>query len=366
LSTRWLAAGTLALLGPVALGAGLLVRGGTVWTGTGEALEGGAVLIRDGKVAAVGRDVTAPQGVRTIDVTGKHVCPGFVDPHSSLGLPTWEMDETVEAVAAEMPVDAAVWMDRPEVRDAVSSGVTTLVLAPGGANLLVGPCPALKLGPSPVLKAEAAIKVTVGPSALLWDRKPTSLPALLDMLRGALSDTEGPVGRLVAGGAIAQVACDGLADAERALGLIDGLHLKAALLLGGAPSRAVDLLAGRDLPVVLPSLALTPRDKFLVGPGQLAGRGVKVAFASFAPATQEADLRTSAALAVGAGMSPAAALRALTLGGAEAGGVADRVGSLEIGKDGDLVVAAREPLDLSGAIELVVVDGEIIYERVPQ
>jgi imidazolonepropionase-like amidohydrolase len=65
-------------------------------------------------------------------------------------------------------------------------------------------------------------------------------------------------------------------------------------------------------------------------------------------------------------MSPAAALRALTLGGAEAGGVANRVGSLEVGKDGDLVVTAREPLDLSGAIELVVVDGEIIYERGPQ
>jgi imidazolonepropionase-like amidohydrolase len=115
--------------------------------------------------------------------------------------------------------------------------------------------------------------------------------------------------------------------------------------------------------VVFPPLGPTPREKFLAAPGLLAAQGVEIAFSSAAPATNEHDLRTSAALAAAAGLPRDTALRALTLDAAEIIGLADRVGSIEVGKDGDIVVVGGDPLDLASPIVLVIIDGDVVYER---
>jgi len=349
--------GALLSAGPALRADSLLLRGGKVWTISGEVIESGDVLVTDGKIASVGRSVSAPDGARVIDVSGKSVCPGFVDAHSHLGLPANELDERVTPVAPDTRILDAFWSQREDVRRAASSGVTTLLLAPGPSNPIAGPCTAVKLGHTPVLKRDAALKILLAESALLWDRKPTSMPGLLQMVREHLTKTRGNAETPV------QVVCDGVSEAERALELIDEFGLQGSIAMSVGSSRLADLLGGTGIPVIVRPLIATPRDKHLTALSTLATAGVKLAFSSMAPATDESDLRTSAALAVGAGLSEDAALRALTLSPAEIIGVADRVGSIEAGKDADLLVIDGDPLNISAPIELVVIDGDIIYER---
>lgn len=348
----------------------LLLRGGTVWTVSGEVLARGDVLIVDGKIVAVGTSVSAPEGARVIDATGKSVCPGFVDAHSHLGLTPSEMDERVRPIAADMPPLGAFWADRDDVKRAVSSGVTTLLLAPGYSNPIAGPCSAVKLGRTALLKRNAAMKMVLSGSALMWDRKPTSMPGLLHMVRGELTaaaqGTGTPLRDVVRGTMPVQVFCDGVYGVEHALGLIDEFGLRGSIVAAETFHKLGDTVPGTGASVVFPPLGPTPREKFLAAPGLLAAQGVEIAFSSAAPATDEHDLRTSAALAAAAGLSRDAALRALTLEAAEIIGLADRVGSIEVGKDGDIVVVGGEPLDLAAPIALVIIDGDVVYEREEQ
>jgi imidazolonepropionase-like amidohydrolase len=129
--------------------------------------------------------------------------------------------------------------------------------------------------------------------------------------------------------------------------------------------RDLDILAARHIPVVLGPLF----DPQLVSPeraaavlnnaGLLSDAGVPVAFGSHGG--DETQLREYAIYAVRAGMKPDLALRALTLTAAEIGGVADRVGSLQDGKDADLLILSGDPLDLTSHIERVIVNGQVVY-----
>jgi imidazolonepropionase-like amidohydrolase len=361
------AAAAALLVASQAFGQDLLIRGGTVRTVSGDVLDGADVLITGGKIAAVGNGLDAPADTRVIDAAGKQVCPGFVDAHSHLGLAPGELVERRLPASAEAAVIDAFWAKGDAAQRAVSSGVTTLLLSPGDQNPISGPSAAVKLGAGTVIDRAAAVKISLSASALMRDRKPTSMPALLDMVRGSLTaagETDDALLRRAAEGtAPVLVLCDGLAEVERAVGLADEFGLRASVVLYRVPERLPAMLAGTDVSVVLPPLSLTPADRDLAAPRRLVDAGVKIAFSSLGPATDAADLRTSAALAVAAGLHEDDALRALTLGAAEIIGVDDRTGSIEVGKDGDLLIVAGHPLDLSRSIETVVVDGRVIYER---
>ena len=332
----------------------ILISGGTVWTADGEALTGASVLVSDGKIAAVGANIALPAGARTIDATGKHVCPGLVDAHSHLGLRVGELDEWVTPAATDAWAVDALGVDREAFERAASSGVTTLLLAPGNSSPIAGPCSAVKLGSGTVLKQTAALKVVLSESAAWWNREPTSLPGVMALVRESLAEVgETPV----------QIFCDSDAEVERAVQLVGELGLTASIVALDLPGKVAAAVAGADVSVILMPAGLTPEDRFLSSASVLTDAGIKVAFSSMAPTSDPHDLRTSAALAIGAGLSAGAALRAITLGAAEIIGVADRVGSIEPGKDADLAIYSGDPLDLTSAVELVIVDGETIYER---
>lgn len=342
------------LLSGIAAGEDILISGGTVWTVSGDVLTGANVLLQDGKIAALGADVSAPDGARTIDATGKHVVPGLVDAHSHLGLRVGELDEGVTPALTDAWALDALGADRDALDRAASSGVTTLLLSPGNSSPVPGPCAAIKLGSGAVLKQTAALKVVLSTSAGWWDREPTSLPGILALIRETLTDID-PVP--------VQIFCDGAAEVERAVKLAEEFSLEATVVAVDLPSQVAAVLAGTGVSAIIAPLGLTPEERFLAAPRELADAGVKIAFSSMAPSSDPHDIRTSAALAVGAGLPPGAALRAITLGAAEIIGVADRVGSIEPGKDADVVIYSGDPLDLTSAVEMVLVDGDIIYER---
>ncbi len=342
------------LLAGIAASEDLLISGGTVWTVSGAVLADANVLIADGKIAAVGPDVSAPDGARVIDASGRHVVPGLVDAHSHLGVRVGELDEGVTPALTDAWALDALGADRDALERAMSSGVTTLLLSPGNSSPVAGPCAAVKLGSGAVLNQTAALKLVLSESAAWWDRDPTSLPGVLNLIRETL-DAIDPVR--------VQIFCDGASEVERAVQLADQFDLDAAVVAIDLPTQVAAVLSGTGVSAIIAPLGLTPEERFLAGARELTEAGVKVAFSSMAPSSDPHDLRTSAALAVGAGLSADAALRAITLDAAEIIGVADRVGSIETGKDADVAIYSGDPLDLTSAIELVIVDGDIIYER---
>jgi len=129
---------------PVA-SAPVLLRNATVLTGTGERLEGADVLLRDGRIAAVGTGLEAPEGARVVDATGRWVTPGLIDVHSHLGVyPSpgvtahEDGNEMTSPVTAQVWAEHGVWPQDPGFAAALAGGVTTLQVLPGSANLIGG------------------------------------------------------------------------------------------------------------------------------------------------------------------------------------------------------------------------------------
>ncbi len=123
----------------------VLIRNATVLTGTGTRLDGADVLIAEGKISAVGPGLTAPDGARVIDATGKWVTPGVIDNHSHLGVypsPSVQAhsdgNEITNPNTAEVWAEHSVWPQDPGFVRALEAGVTTLALLPGSANLFGG------------------------------------------------------------------------------------------------------------------------------------------------------------------------------------------------------------------------------------
>ncbi|HEU4530587.1 MAG TPA: amidohydrolase [Steroidobacteraceae bacterium] len=132
-----------------------LLRNATVLTGTGERLDGADVLIVEGRISGVGRGLTAPQGAREVDASGKWVTPGLIDVHSHLGVyPTPQVrahsdgNEATNPVTANVWAEHAVWPQDPGFTAALEGGITSLQILPGSANLMGGRAVTLKNVPA--------------------------------------------------------------------------------------------------------------------------------------------------------------------------------------------------------------------------
>jgi len=132
-----------------------LIRNATIFTGTGEQIDGGSVLLMDGKVAEIGRSISAPADALVIDATGKFVTPGVIDPHSHLGVyPSPGLPSLSDGNEATAPNTAGVWAEHsiwphdPGFGLALAGGVTALHTLPGSANLIGGRSVTVKPVPS--------------------------------------------------------------------------------------------------------------------------------------------------------------------------------------------------------------------------
>src|SRR5258705_295795 len=141
-STRLLAilAFSAALVAPARAAAGetILIKGGTLLTVTHGTIEQGDLLIQDGRIAAVGRGLTAPAGTKVIDASGRFVMPGIVDTHSHMGVYPWPVFfkqktayEMTDPINAGMRAADAIWTEDPEFALARAGGVTTVQVIPG-------------------------------------------------------------------------------------------------------------------------------------------------------------------------------------------------------------------------------------------
>ncbi|UCG58273.1 MAG: amidohydrolase family protein [Phycisphaerales bacterium] len=362
----------------------LAIRADKIWTITEDAINDGAVILKDGKIDAVGQDLTIPDGAQVLEIPEGHVTPGLIDAHCHLGLSLnalGEIDETVSPVTADMRILDAFDPSSAVLQKALSAGVTTVLLAPGGKNPIGGQAALVKLcrgkQDSWLLKRNAGVKLSFGNEALFSDRRPTSRPGLMTLVKEQLDkakdyapDRTDPCSevlkRVTERDLAVHIWAHTVDEITASLEIVDQYDLSAVLVGAEQADEIAEMLAEREIPVVYAPLLLFSKDKDLKRPGKLADAGVKLAFSSLAPRTSACDLRTSAIIATRYGLKRGLALKSLTIHAAEILGISERLGSIEKGKDADVVIFSGDPLELSSRVEVVIVGGQILYQREKQ
>jgi imidazolonepropionase-like amidohydrolase len=367
---------------PAAQEGTVAIKGARVITVSGEEIEAGMVLLRGGRIEAVGKEVEIPWDARVIDGAKKVVMPGLIEAHTFRG--TDRPNERMASVPFVSTFDSINPVD-PYFEDSLRQGITALFVLPGNDTMIGGQgCVVRPLGvttESMILTKSAAIKISLKPRPGM--SRMAHLAALrkeLDEVREMLNEKESknpdleikrePMARLLRGVTPAFVYCPTASDVHRAIELSETYKFKMKLVLGRDGWKAADEIAKRKLEVVLsPEVAYWETDEEKheevrrSGVAALAKAGVKIALQTEAQGFGTNYLWYQAATAVKHGLSRQEAIKAMTLWPAEIIGLGSRMGSIEKGKDGNLVVLTGDPLDAQTWVDLVLIEGKIVYER---
>jgi imidazolonepropionase-like amidohydrolase len=370
----------------------ILVRGATVHTAAGAPIPNGAVLVRGGKIVALGTNVTAPAGARIIEAAGKVVIPGMIDNHSHIGARPTDLNDTPMLIGPQHRfIDALDWND-PDFADAVSGGVTTIVTGPGSGENVSGMAAVIKTFGTDyskrMLLEKGGMKFAMGVKGRA--RYPATTMGVAANLRQYLIKTQeyvasqkkweddgkkgNPPARDLGYEAMADVLAKrtyvrshvhSATDVMTLVRLKDEFGFDLTLHHSTEAYKVAPELAKRGISAVV--LPLGPRiglgDDAMAGPYILWKAGVKIAMHTDAPVINQKWLRLCASLAMRYGIPDEEALKMVTLNAAEIARVGDRVGSIQVGKDADLVIMDGPWYEPKSRVDLVIGDGQVIYER---
>ena len=405
----------------------IAIRGGTVLTIAGPVIRGGTVLIRGGKIAAVGVNVPIPNDATVVDASGKYVMPGLIDAMSYFGIDAQDLAESSEPITPELRIiDAydptgqgfASGAGPLRANELLIGGVTAQYVGPGDATIVSGQGAIVKTAGRSladlVVKEPAGMDLSVGAGPTKTfrakNRTPNTHPAVMSLLRQSLikaqeydrawqayRGSDSARGRTAAPkrepgmDALvkmlhrqmpARIQANTVTDIRGAMRLADEFGFDLIINGGAQAYQMKDELAAKKIPVVLGPISHPfisgeeiPDLKEYPAPdernaGWLRQAGVPIAIASYShglgglaqPITAK-WLLIDAALAEGYGLAEDDILRALTLSPAQILGVANRLGSLEVGKDADVIVLDGPPLKMKTWVERVYVSGELVHDR---
>lgn len=377
----------------------MLIQHGTIYDGVTPTPYAADIRLENGKIKEISPDLTPHPGEEVFDAAGLRVYPGFVDAHSHLGLDNYGMgyegqdyNEMGDIVAAHLRAIDSFNPLELGVRKALEGGVTTVGTGPGSANVLGGTFIAVKTCgicvDDMIVKDPVAMKCAFGenPKRCYRDKgdsaRMTTAAKLREMLFAARDYMER---KEAAGGDIAKspkfdMKLEALipvlkgeiplkAHAHRADDICTAIRIAKEF---GVKMTLEHCTEGHLIPEVVarsgfpaavgPTLTNASKielvNKSFETPGVLARAGVQVSIITDNPVIPQSYLPLCAGLAVKAGMDPFAALQAITINPAKHLGIADRVGSLEVGKDGDVVIVNGDPMVSDSTITAVLVNGE--------
>ncbi|MCI6024165.1 MAG: amidohydrolase [Oscillospiraceae bacterium] len=360
------------------------------------------ILIQDGKFAAIGEKLSA-ENAEVIDASGKHIYPGFVDAHSHIGLDDTgigfegqDYNELNDILTPQLRAIDGFYPQDPALKEAALAGVTTVCTGPGSSNVVGGVFMAVKtVGDrvdKMVINDHVAMKCAFGenPKRCYKDKNnycrmstAAKLRELIlktleyDRLKQAAGDdpTKQPKFdfKLESMLPVVHKEIPLKAHAHRADDIFTAIRiakefdLKLTLEHVTEGHLIVDDLIEEDYPMAVgPSMSNASkfelRNKTFATPGILAKAGGRVSIITDAPVTPEQYLPLCAELAIKSGMEEFAALQAITINAARHIGVEDRVGSIEEGKDADLVIMPGTCFDIALAPDLVLINGEKVDE----
>jgi len=378
----------------------IFIKNAHIKTMTGADIENGCILIEHGKITALGTDLIAPDSAQVIDAEGRLVTPGCVEAHCHIGLDNealrWEgsdYNESTDPITPQMrAIDSFNPMDGM-LSAAIRGGVTTACAGPGSANVVGGTFLVAKLVgkriDKMIVKQDAAMKCAFGenPKSVYGQNKksPKTRMATAALLRELLFKARDYQQEKDAGNkpkfdmkleAMLPVMRGEIplkAHAHRADDIFTSIRiakefgLKLTLDHCTEGALIADELAEESFPALVgPSFGNKSKpeltNKTFDTAGVLHSAGVKVCIITDAPVIPIENLPMCAGFASRAGLPYEDAWKAITITPAQVLGISDRVGSLEPGKDADIVIWTDDPLRcIGGAAYITIVDGKIVY-----
>ena len=393
----------------------IAIKGGKLLTITHGVIENGVVVMHNGRIAAVGGAGTAiPAGAKIIDATGMTVYPGLIDSETRLGLTEISADrmtndeiEMSDEIMPHMHVYDAFHAETALIPVTRINGITNAIVAPSSQDTLpgqdsfiqlAGPSatemltvrdiamplnftgqqrrnqsfeqakfPFTRMGMATQLRQTFIDALDYDQKIAAYDKKKNSSDTKEKDKAGAPPKRDLKLEALLPylhGKKPVVLAAEQPNDLLTALELANEFHLKVILNHVTHSASLLDKIAATGLPVIIGPIYEQPKeseryDAVFSMPAQLAKRGVKIAFASY-DSHQARNLPYAAGYAVGFGLPPEEALKAMTINPAQMWGVDKDLGSLDVGKIGNVVVANGDPLDVKTDVKHVFIQGQEI------
>jgi imidazolonepropionase-like amidohydrolase len=394
----------------------IALKGGKLLTITHGVIENGTVVLQGGKITAVGpaSTVNVPAGAQVIDVTGMTVYPGLIDSESNLGLTeisaenmTNDLSEASDEIMPHMHTWEAFHAESALIPVTRMNGITNAVIAPTGEDTLPGQDSFIQLDGASA-REMLLIRDLAMPLNFTGDERrnkggfdkqkfPATRMGLAAQLRQAFLDAQDYRTKLsdydrkkadaardkkpepsspkrdlklealipyLEGKKTVVLAAEGPSDLQTAVSLANEFKLKYVLNHISHSQPVLDYVASLKVPVIVGPIYDAPKDDERYDavyslPAELHKRGVKIIFASYT-AHNARNLPDEAGYATAFGLPYDEALKAITLNAAEIWGVADKLGSLDVGKTANVVVANGDPLDVKTDVKQVYIEGRAV------
>lgn len=385
----------------------IVIKNGTINTITNRVIVGD-VLIEDGKIKEIGEDLVVPLDAKVIDAEGKQVFPGFIDAHTHLGL--WEDgmgyegadgNEETDPITPQLNlIDGINPMDNT-FKEAYQGGITSVCTTPGSANVMGGQCIAIKTFgrriDNMVIKNPVASKIAFGenPKSCYGrdEKTPQTRMAIASLLRENLKKAEEYMEELdlymehedhdkpeydirleslipVLKGEIPfKVHAHRADDMFTAIRIAKEFDIKLTLDHCTEGHLIAEELLEEGYPVIVgPSLSerskIELRNLTFDTAGILSNTGLNVSLTTDHPVIPVQYLPICAGIAVKHGMKKEDAIKAMTINPAITLGIDNKVGSIEIGKDADIVIWDGDPLEIQSNVLYTIINGKVVYKRI--
>src|SRR5205823_5351565 len=389
-----------------------LIRNATIMTAAGPTLQNGSVLLRDGKIAAVGTNLGAPADAVVIDGTGKFVTPGIIDVHSHIGdYPAPGVDANSDGNEATNPVTANVWAEHsvwpqdPQFPRALAGGVTTMQILPGSANLIGGRSVVVKVVPARTVQgmkfpgAKYGLKMACGenPKRVYQNRGPSTRMGNVAGYRTAWINAEAyrrkwdkwnadhkgdpptrdlgleTLAEVLRGNILVHNHCYRADEMAQMIDIAHEFGYKIRSFHHGVEAyKIADLLAKEGISASIwadwGSFKMEAMDAVKANMALVNAAGARVIVHSDDPSgsqrlNQEAAKAMEAGAEIGLPVSEDQAIKWLTINPAWALGLDDKIGSLEAGKNADVILWTGDPFSVYSKPEKVWIDGALLFDR---
>ena len=391
-----------------------VIRNVTILTAAGPTIRNGAVLLTNGKISQVGATVNAPSDAIVVDGTGKYVTPGIIDTHSHIGggaapgdqgAQTDDINEATNPVTANVWVEHSVWPQDPQFPRSLAGGVTTIQVLPGSANLIGGRSVVLKIVPSRTVQgmkfpgAKYGLKMACGenPKRVYANRGPSTRMGNVAGYRAAWIQAEryrrqwdkwnethqgDPPQRDLGLETLAEVLRGNILvhnhcyRADEMAQMVDIAHefgYKIRSFHHGVEAyKIADILAREGISASVwadwGAFKLEAADAVRANMALLDHAGVRaIVHSDDASGEQRLNQEAAKGMAegnrIGVPIDEDKAIKWLTINPAWALGLDDRIGSIEVGKNADVVLWSGDPFSVYSRAEKVWIDGAMIFDR---
>lgn len=382
----------------------LVIKNGKIHIGNGDIIENGIILIEDGKIKEVDSEINIPNECEVIDAKGNIITPGLIDSHSHIGIGEegigfegQDYNEMSDPVTPQMRAIDGIYPDDKGFLSARQGGVTTVVTGPGSANAIGGTFLAMKTYGNRVddmiIKNPVAMKIAFGENVKRvyngQGKMPKTRMGIMAVMREFFYKAKDYMEKRENEDVSKRPDFD--LRYESVIPLFKKeIHLKAHAHRSDDIFSAIRLAKEFDFDLSLehcteghiiakelgeegypaicgPNMSSASKyelkNRSFVTPKFLFDEGVKLAIMTDNSVIPTQHLPLCAGLATRSGLPESEALKAITINAAEITGISDRVGSIEVGKDGDIVIWNSNPLkDINTSVIYTIIDGKIVYD----